>query len=100
VGSEEEFNRVVADMDVPDLLPAVRDLWISSDGHIWVSRVPFGRQGRWIWDVFDSDGIFLGEVTVPNGFIVYEPGPDYLLGISRDGDDVPFVELYSLERRH
>ena len=85
---------------IPDTKPPWRDLYTGRDGRIWVYRQgaayevedtdfdptdPDDIEIRWqqdsMFDVFESDGTFLGTVDVPRGFSTY-PTPIF------DGDNV------------
>lgn len=48
--------------------------------------------------VFDPDGRELGQVQLPLNFDVSEIGPDYILGVGRDGLDVERVQIYALNK--
>ena len=48
------------------------------------------------WSVFDVEGFFLGRVTMPHEFSPLDIGPDYVLGLWRDEDDVEHVRMYEL----
>lgn len=71
-------------------------LLIDSDGNLWVAeyRPPGNDLPR--WSVFDADGRWLGELTLPERFTLTDAGSDYLLGVSRDELGVESVMLYGL----
>jgi hypothetical protein len=99
-GDEALLNRFLAEMEVPDSIPAAYDLKLGAEGDIWVLREgTLQSQPEALYDVFDASGRFLGEMRFPRGFRVREVGVDYVLGVRRDEFDVPFVEMYSLDRR-
>ena len=99
-GDEALLNRFLAEMEVPDSIPAVYDLKIGVEGDIWVLREgTLQSQPEALYDVFDARGRFLGEMRFPREFRVQEIGVDYVLGVRRDEYDVPSVEMYALERR-
>ena len=69
-------------------------------GELWVQREPFVRSlSQAVLDVFDSEGLYLGEIRLGTPLRVREVGVDYILGDRRDEFDVPIVELYALQRR-
>ena len=78
----------------PPVTSAIR---IDAIGNLWVLeyRVP-GSDRLPRWCVFDSGGILLGEVEYPVGFVPLDIGPDYVLGVWRDADDVEHVRMYEL----
>ena len=51
------------------------------------------------WSVFDAEGVWLTTVTMPANFRVFEIGEDYLLGLSRDDQEVEQVRVYALRKR-
>ncbi|MEX2283555.1 MAG: 6-bladed beta-propeller [Gemmatimonadota bacterium] len=50
------------------------------------------------WDVFNSQGRWLGQVTTPGKFFVMDIGADYIAGTSRDDLDVPHARVYGLQK--
>jgi glutamate mutase epsilon subunit len=50
------------------------------------------------WNVFAPDGRLLSEVTLPARFTPFEVGADYVLGVSRDNDDMERATLLRLRR--
>jgi hypothetical protein len=50
------------------------------------------------WSVVAPDGRWLGDLTIPARFTPLDIGPDYLLGVSRDDDDVESIVSYALRR--
>lgn len=45
-----------------------------------------------------ASGEYLGELDLPDRFIPFEIGSDYVLRAFRDDNDVPFVRMYALQR--
>lgn len=94
-----QMARIMSDVPVPDSLPAVSGLALSSSGELFVMREGLLRgQDRSAWDVFDREGRFLGALHFPAAFTVREVGPDYILGVRLNEFDVPAIEVYSLQR--
>jgi hypothetical protein len=48
--------------------------------------------------VFDATGRWLGDMSMPPRFVPLEVGADYVLGRSRDADNVPRAVMYRLEK--
>lgn len=91
--------RVLSDVPVPDSLPAAAGLVYAPGGELLVAREsPFFPHDTTHLDVFDAEGRFLGTLSLPPRLLVHEVGIDYILGVRYDDDDVPFVEVYRLER--
>ncbi|MGE0553559.1 MAG: 6-bladed beta-propeller [Gemmatimonadales bacterium] len=97
----------------PDRLPAITGLLAGPDGTLWVQRM--GEVGdidpmavnapdrtSWlggaIWDVFSSDGHYLGLVTLPRGVRVTAIREPRLFGIGRDGSGADRVVRLVLDR--
>ena len=51
-----------------------------------------------MWNVFDPEGRWMGDIEIPYGGYVYEIGVDYLLGVWVDELDVEQVRLYRIDR--
>lgn len=94
----QRFNQLRAEIPVPDSLPAVTSLVAAPGGELWAGRSLAIEEGPRVFDVFDPEGRFLTTVELPERFVLHEVGADYVLGAWTDATDVPFVELYALER--
>lgn len=83
---------------IPDAKPAFRKMIPDPTGRLWVLREV---AGGWAFDVFNTDGTFLGAVDIP---VVPElvPPPvareNALLLVTTDELDVPTVVRYRIER--
>jgi hypothetical protein len=98
---------------IPDLKPAFRRIYTGRSGRIWIMVHTPGVEGedpdydptdpndveeRWsepvAFDVFESDGTYLGRVAAPDGMSPW-PAPvfdgDTVLAVVRDEFDVPRV---------
>jgi hypothetical protein len=91
----------------PEFLPAYSAILATPAGEIWVREPDLtGAPGCWClagmptvpskWSVFDASGRWLGEVAMPPRYIPLEIGADYVLGRSRDADNVIRAVLYQL----
>ena len=91
-------ERGIARADFPRTLPYFASLLVDRTGNLWVRERPPGLPGSYpaIYTVFDRSGRLLGSVTIPLGVGVLEIGPDYMIGLWYNSDDVEFVRLYSL----
>ena len=78
--------------------PAFESIRLDRTGELWVesSRHPDDR--RPVWQVFDRDGLLIGRVEAPLGLAITDSGADYILGVTKDEQDVERVRLYRLER--
>jgi len=50
------------------------------------------------WSVFDPNGEWLGDVTLPVGMRVTDIGSDYILGVWRNEDNVEDVRSYPIRK--
>lgn len=93
------WNRYLRETPFPDRMPAYRRLLVDGLGNPWAERYrPPWESEQSSWYVFDDQGVWLGEVPVPDGLWVFEVGADYVLGLRRDELDVPFVVTFPLHR--
>ena len=83
-------------MPFPTHMPAYNSFLVDADGGLWIEE--YNRPGDIgpRWTVFDPDGVLLGPVPFPPRFSPRDIGPDYVLGVWRDADDVEHVQLYDL----
>jgi hypothetical protein len=51
------------------------------------------------WNVFAADGRWIADVTLPPRFTAFDAGTDYVLGVSRDAEDVERVTMLRLLRK-
>jgi hypothetical protein len=52
------------------------------------------------FDIFDAQGIYLGQVNFPtDSATIYEIGMDYVLGVAKDEFSVEYVVMFELDRR-
>ncbi len=79
-----------------DSMPAFDDLMLDREGNLWVLASRHHGDSTVQWDVFDTEGIWLGVVPGPDGFRVTDIGSDYLLGLWKDGLEVEHAMLYEL----
>lgn len=96
-------EQVLQQMQFADNYPAFAQLLLGSDGHLWVQRirtsrdVPEGEEwspqdlGSHEWDVFDSEGRYLGIMELPLRFQPLREVDGVLWGIQRDEFDVQAV---------
>ena len=109
-GPEREAERKeMRENAYPDFLPAYSAILATPTGEIWVREPDLtGAPGCWClaglstvpskWSVFDAGGRWLGDVAMPPRVIPLEIGADYVLGRTRDTDDVPHAVMYRLEK--
>jgi hypothetical protein len=97
----EWYREIVAMLPDPETKPAYTELLVDSEECVWAgayqSTVTLDEPRK--WEVFDPAGVWLGALSTPARFTVFEIGPDYVLGVRRDDLDVEHVQLLRLTRR-
>lgn len=97
---------------MPSTMPPFRDIEVSSDGRIWVQRnvrpavldldedpsvtPPIGGGQTFVYDVFEADGIFLGQIRFPDRVEPHVFGAGYVWGVRRGEFDEEYVVRLSL----
>lgn len=88
---------------LPSTMPPFRGIEVDSDGRIWVRRnthpiqipvdetpglpPPIGWAQPFVYDVFEADGTFLGQVRLPERFEPHLFGAEYVWGVRRGDFD-------------
>lgn len=85
-------------LSLPERMPAVGRLLIDAHDRLWAMDFLAPADSTATWRVFDADGRYLGAVAMPRTFTVHEVGPDWVLGVFRDEDDLEQVRVYGIER--
>ncbi len=82
-------------MTVPSTKSFYYRVDLALDGAVWVRGGDYSSD-RGQWMVFDPRGRLRGTFTVPGPFTIHEIGPDYVLGVYRDPNEVEFVRMYEV----
>jgi hypothetical protein len=103
VAARPEAERAAArtrwsEVPVPLLRPAYGRILADSEGYLWVGAYALPGQDATRWDVFDSDGSWLGPVQLPERFRLLRVGSSRVLGVRRDAFDVQRLEVRALSR--
>lgn len=102
---------------IPDVKPPFQDIAVGRDGRIWVRLHRPGylaeeadpddpsSADEWaepvVWDLFEPDGTYLGQVAAPQGFETHpEPvfGSDRVWAITTDELDVQYLTRFRIAR--
>jgi hypothetical protein len=86
-----------ATLPAPRFLPPVTDFVPGRDGTFWVRREDV-RADSADWEVYDDEANLLGVVSLPARYELMRAQADRLWGVLTDSLDVPFVQVYSIER--
>ncbi len=78
----------------PTVLPAYSQVVLASDGHTWARLYSPDPSAAGRWDVFRPDGVWVGEVETPVGFVPMSISDDLMAGVWRDGLGVEYVRVY------
>lgn len=87
-----ELERAWSVMDFPETKPYYDRVAVGSDGALWVTTTDTGPGTSMM--VFDPDGSYRCTVHVPDPFRVLDSGPEWVLGVAFDEDDVESMRLY------
>jgi len=90
------MEQVYRDMPLPETFPAYGGIVVSVEGDLWVREYDLPGNETNNWSVFDAEGTLQGTLGLPPRFQPLDIGPDYILGLWRDADDVEQVRLYGL----
>lgn len=93
------FRRIHQAPFLPQLLPAFAGLIATSNGtHVWVPEYAADDSvTRHL--VYSRTGELLATIDLPAGLSLRDAGPGWVLGVTRDADDVEFLRLYRLDDR-
>lgn len=86
-------------------LPAYSAMLLDEEGFLWVEQFRwFGKERAPTtvaasWSIFDSEGVWLGDVSTPPGLILRAVTADRALGFMVNGLGVREVHVYPLDRR-
>jgi hypothetical protein len=96
-GQLPELERAWAAMDVPTSKPFYGRVTAGSDGTLWLGpTVSLGQTTSTM--IFGADGSYEGTLEFPGSCVIYDSGPGWVLGVSRDEDEVEFIHVYERER--
>jgi len=87
-------------LPVPDSTPAISTLHVDQRGYLWIGRWwGSGADGEPVYDVFDTNGRWLGPVVIPAALgRILSIGDDRLLTRMIDQAGVQSVGVYRLRK--
>lgn len=81
----------------PEFFPAHFEIHVDPEGHLWVQDYqPFGLTIERVWTIFDPEGRYLGDLTLPGNFQVHHIDDRYIVGVWTDDLDVEYVQLLEI----
>lgn len=86
-------------LPLPEYVPVAAALHVDPIGRLWVVRTKMPWEDRHRVDVLDATGRFLGQLSLPPRFTLFEVGRDWVLGRVRDDDEVEQVVVYRVGAR-
>ena len=102
----QAVEQVIQQMQFADSYPVLAQLLLSEDGTLWVQRIRTSRDvpegiewspqdmGSNEWEVFDTDGRYLGALAFPLRFQPIREVDGVVWGVERDEFDVQSVVGY------
>ena len=91
-------ERMLEQVPYPEVHAPFDSLVVGAGDELWVrSAHPFAAEPS-TWIVLTRDGAALGTVTLPGGMRLLQAGVDFIVGLTKDEDDVEHVGVYSLRR--
>lgn len=94
-----EWKKNIEDARYAEVFPDYERLLIGTDGTLWQERPRRTADEGRRYVVYDASGTAIATVTCPERFRPYEVGPDEIIGMWRDADEVHHVRVYRLPRR-
>jgi hypothetical protein len=92
-------GRSLSRSQIPDVKPAVGQVLVDDRGNVWVIPVRPGEDTGRFAEVFDPDGVYLGEVELPVPILVRHPvafREGVLATVTTDSLEVPFVVRFEI----
>ena len=96
-------RKMFEEMPFPKTMPAFgssrsseRTFRVDAEANVWIMEYNRPGDDEKRWTVFDSAGMLLGTLRVPDDLIILAIGGDYVLGVRRDELDVEQVVMYEL----
>lgn len=94
-----QVDEAYQELGISDSIPAIANLKWDTEGNLWAGRRTAERGVVHEYDVIDSDGRWLGFVSLPEGVgSVHEIGDDYLLATWTGELDVHYLRKYRLRK--
>lgn len=86
----------LASLPFPERKPAYGRLLVDDAGNVWAGEWTRDGEMAHRWSVIDPRGVWLGDVTLPDGFRLLSVTSDRLVGVERDELDTEYVVMYGL----
>jgi hypothetical protein len=94
---ESAALEVAAKYRYAERFPSYARVVVDESGNLWVAAYQwFGLGQPQKWTVFDREGRFLGDLTMPNLMEVHQIGEDFVLGRMAEPNGKEGVFFYPL----
>ena len=90
------LRRSLESLPLPEFFPPYKGMFVDAGLNVWLQEYPTRPELPNDWSVFDSTGRWLGVVTLPGRFEIYEIGLDHLVGKEVDDLGIERVTVYRL----
>jgi hypothetical protein len=97
-GAQPGMRRYLEEMEWPSTEPSYRDLFVDEAGNLWVLRFDSIGDSDQRWWVFDKAGMWLGQISLPHGFMLTDVTRNFVVGIETDELGVERATLYELRK--
>jgi outer membrane protein assembly factor BamB len=91
-------RRFLESVPIPESRPAFDRLLIAATGEIWVSDSALDPADAEQWNVFGTNGHWLGMIALPPSFRLEAVSTDRIAGVWRSELDVEYVRTYGLTK--
>lgn len=92
--NQDALLRRVGEPLFADSMPGYTSILATEDLGFWARQATAPNDSIDVWDIHDERGIYLGSVRLPPRFIARDVSDRYVVGTTRDSNDVEFVETY------
>ncbi len=97
-GARRQQEQFLAEVPFPERMPAFSEILPDGRGNWWIADPPAPDEtGETTWNRVSADGRLLGTLRVPPKLMVKEIGPDWLMAVYLDEDDVEHLRIHQLE---
>jgi hypothetical protein len=94
--NKERLRAVLAQMDVPDILPEFSEIFADRLGRVWVQEYEPLDQEWSNWRVYDAQGLELSSIHLPGRFRLTDAGEGFVVGVSTGDLDIEEVIEFPL----
>lgn len=93
------YREAMSRAPIPNTMPAFDALVIDANGFLWVRDFPSPTSGEpQAWTVFDTAGLWLGQLEAPRNLTIHDIGEDYVVGTTKDSFDIERLVLYRIDK--